>query len=496
MSELKETESRVFDLVLPAVAIRDLQLNDAAVTATAMPAVRQFPIPLPAELESPRGAPGARRWLTGLIASVLVTGLVTCAALGTSVSMSIAVVLVAPVIAYRTRGSLLRADRPALPRARRELVTVFAAVGLVVALGWGGRRELLTSAAMLAVVGLTLAVVISLSRLRVSVSRVLVVGDQAAISRAAMRWSGSRNVKVVGGVLNEGPGLGQTIVCGVPTVSGLDEVVHQAETCQADLVIVSPGWGVTGPDVRRLSWLLEHTRTGLAVVDALDSFAPHRIEVGRRGGATFVHLLPSRPAGPAQLVKVLVDRIAGLLLLTLLAPVIALLLLIVRVDSRGPGLFRQMRVGLDGRPFLLYKLRTMSVHAERERDALLGRDLGAGPLFKIPDDPRITRVGKWLRRTSLDELPQLLNVVRGEMSLVGPRPALPVEVAEYDDVELRRLAVRPGITGLWQIGGRSTLDWEASMALDLHYTDNWRPFDDVLICARTVSAVIKGRGAY
>ena len=117
-------------------------------------------------------------------------------------------------------------------------------------------------------------------------------------------------------------------------------------------------------------------------------------------------------------------------------------------------------------------------------------------MFKLHDDPRVTRVGHFLRRTSLDELPQLLNVVRGEMSLVGPRPALPVEVEEYDDVELRRLAVKPGMTGLWQVSGRSNLSWESGLAYDLHYADNWRLVDDALICLRTVDAVVRGNGAY
>jgi lipopolysaccharide/colanic/teichoic acid biosynthesis glycosyltransferase len=155
-----------------------------------------------------------------------------------------------------------------------------------------------------------------------------------------------------------------------------------------------------------------------------------------------------------------------------------------------------MRVGQDGKRFLIYKLRTMTVHAERDRAALEERNEGSGPLFKLHDDPRVTRVGRFLRRTSLDELPQLLNVVRGEMSLVGPRPALPVEVAEYDDVEQRRLAVKPGITGLWQVSGRSDLSWESGLAFDLHYADNWRLVDDAVICLRTVDAVVRGNGAY
>jgi lipopolysaccharide/colanic/teichoic acid biosynthesis glycosyltransferase len=195
-------------------------------------------------------------------------------------------------------------------------------------------------------------------------------------------------------------------------------------------------------------------------------------------------------------VKWTFDRLVGLVLLALVAPVLVVLALLIRADSPGPALFRQTRVGKDGRHFTLYKLRTMRSDAEAVRALLVDEDEGNGRLFKIHDDPRITRVGRLLRRASLDELPQLLNVVRGEMSLVGPRPALPEEVAEYDADERRRLAVRPGITGLWQVSGRSDLDWERSVDLDLHYTDNHRLVDDALIGVRTVGAVVGARGAY
>ena len=171
-------------------------------------------------------------------------------------------------------------------------------------------------------------------------------------------------------------------------------------------------------------------------------------------------------------------------------------MLVVRLDSAGPGLYRQVRIGRDGTSFVMYKLRTMTVGAEGELESLLARNEASGPLFKLHDDPRVTRVGSLLRRTSLDELAQLINVVRGEMSLVGPRPALPTEVALYDDVELRRLAVRPGITGLWQVSGRSDLSWDAGMSLDLQYADNWRIRGDASILARTFGAVLRRRGAY
>jgi lipopolysaccharide/colanic/teichoic acid biosynthesis glycosyltransferase len=168
----------------------------------------------------------------------------------------------------------------------------------------------------------------------------------------------------------------------------------------------------------------------------------------------------------------------------------------IRLEDGGPALFRQVRVGKDGRPFRLYKFRTMVPGAERQKAALKLHNEGAGVLFKIRGDPRVTKIGARLRRWSLDELPQLINVLLGQMSLVGPRPALPEEAARYGDYVRRRLAVRPGLTGLWQIHGRSDLPWEEAVRLDLRYVENWSLAFDLLILWKTWPAVARGRGAY
>jgi len=168
---------------------------------------------------------------------------------------------------------------------------------------------------------------------------------------------------------------------------------------------------------------------------------------------------------------------------------------VIRHDSPGPAVFRQTRVGLDGRPFTIFKFRTMRVDAETRLAALRSCDEGAGPLFKMAQDPRITRVGRNLRHTSIDELPQLINVVRGEMSLIGPRPSLPVETMSYDDWVGRRLHVKPGMTGAWQVGGRSNLSWTDSIRLDLDYVDNATLRDDLRIAVKTVRVVISRDGA-
>jgi exopolysaccharide biosynthesis polyprenyl glycosylphosphotransferase len=183
------------------------------------------------------------------------------------------------------------------------------------------------------------------------------------------------------------------------------------------------------------------------------------------------------------------------LLLTL--PVTLLLALAVRIDSPGPIIFRQTRVGVGGREFRIYKFRSMHVDAEARRDELRHANENAdGLLFKVREDPRVTRVGRWLRRLSLDEVPQLLNVIRGDMSLVGPRPPLPEEVQQYGTDVRRRLLVKPGLTGLWQVSGRSDLTWEEAVRLDLRYVENWSLTLDAMILWRTMFAVVRGSGAY
>ena len=192
----------------------------------------------------------------------------------------------------------------------------------------------------------------------------------------------------------------------------------------------------------------------------------------------------------------IVDRVLALVLVVCFLPLLAILALVVRLDSRGPAFFRQTRVGRDGATFTLLKLRTMTVDAEEVKQTLLELNEGNGVLFKMRNDPRITRVGRWLRASSLDELPQLWNVVLGDMSLVGPRPALPEEVAVYNELERRRLAVKPGVTGPWQVSGRSSLSRERSMQLDAGYADNWHPAGDARILLRTIDAVLLRRGAF
>ncbi len=214
-------------------------------------------------------------------------------------------------------------------------------------------------------------------------------------------------------------------------------------------------------------------------------------------GATLPGLVTRPGSPPRDVAKRAVDVGVSLVVLLVLAPLMLVLALLVHLTSEGPVLYRQVRVGRDGVPILVRKFRTMRVNAERQLHLVRHLDqTGAGPLFKARDDPRVTALGRLLRRSSLDELPQLLNVLGGSMSLVGPRPALPHEVATYSETERRRLAVRPGLTGLWQVSGRSPRGWREGVRLDLEYVERRSLGLDLWILLRTVPAVLLARGAF
>ena len=276
----------------------------------------------------------------------------------------------------------------------------------------------------------------------------------------------------------------------------MEQLAEQVSARQAELAVVLAGSGVDSALMRRMSWALEDADTSLALLSVLDCVAPHRIQTTQFAGTTLVHVAPGRPSLFVRAVKNVVDRLAALVLLIVLGPLILGLALLVRLESRGPGFFRQTRVGQDGTPFTMLKLRSMSDGAHGQRARLAALNERDGVLFKMRVDPRVTRVGRVLRRTSLDELPQLINVLRGDMALVGPRPALPEEVCQYDELARRRLAVRPGLTGLSQVSGRADLSYDSTIRLDVRYTDNWRLADDISISARTVKAVVSSRGAF
>ncbi|WP_093171075.1 sugar transferase [Sinosporangium album] len=323
--------------------------------------------------------------------------------------------------------------------------------------------------------------------------RVVAIGHRSATAELIKRFRRERyhGMDIVAVCL---PEHGHDEVEGVPVAGDFSDVPLAVAHLHADTVAVLACPELDGVALRRLAWRLEKTRTELVVAPALMEVAGPRTTIRPAAGLPLLHVEHPELAGGRQCAKNIFDRLVAGALLVLLAPLFAGLAVAVRASGAGPVLFQQTRVGRDGRLFTIYKFRTMWEDAEQRRVDLMSDE--GGVLFKIRDDPRVTPLGAYLRRYSLDELPQLINVLLGHMSLVGPRPPLPEEVARYGDDVRRRLLVRPGMTGLWQVSGRSDLSWEESVRLDLRYVENWSLMMDLQILWKTWSAVARGAGAY
>lgn len=404
-----------------------------------------------------------------------------------------------------------------------DVLRALAAVVAVVAIGCAalGVRLLggpfLAASAILVVGSLAVRVYVrrrlrALRQLGRATRRTLVVGPAASIAAAVDRFGrdGDRPLTVVAACVEDD---GTAPPATVPVVGRLekglpghdDEVRDEALIrsvresvlrVRARAVCVTPGSEFTGDRLRALSWTLADMGVDLVTDLGISDVATHRVGVGAMGSGMLLHVRHARPTGTRLVAKVVTDRLVATALLLLLSPLMAGIAAAVRLSGPGPVIYRQVRVGQDGLFFTMMKFRTMHVDADLRRAELLGEADGDGPMFKMRQDPRITGVGRLLRKYSLDELPQLINVVRGDMSLVGPRPALPEEVAAYDSVARRRLRAIPGMTGLWQVSGRSNLSWSETVRLDLRYVDNWSYGDDLQLLGRTAGAVVRSTGAY
>jgi exopolysaccharide biosynthesis polyprenyl glycosylphosphotransferase len=334
--------------------------------------------------------------------------------------------------------------------------------------------------------------------------RVVLVGPEAAINQMTRQLRSERyhGLGVVGACVparNRGPATAiQFSESGLPIFGSFDDVATAVRQSGADTVVALSCPELDGAALRRLAWRLETDDIDLVVASTLVDVAGNRTTLRPVDGLPLMHVEHPRLTGPSRVVKTAFDKVSAGLALILFSPVLLGLSLLIRYErgARGPALFKQVRVGKDGREFTIYKFRTMHVDAEERLAALRHLNQNDGVLFKMRDDPRVTRIGKILRKLSLDELPQLLNVIKGQMSLVGPRPPLASEVALYPEDMMRRLAVKPGMTGLWQVSGRSDLSWEESMRLDLRYVENWSLFGDLVILGRTCTAVLRSSGAY
>ncbi len=376
--------------------------------------------------------------------------------------------------------------------ARLEIARGFIVLALPLALllSWGGRY-----AARLRLR--------QLRRAGRAMDRVLVVGAAASLQplTAAMRRDPAAGLRVIGACLPADEAADPAIrrafaELGVPVVGDVDEVRSAVLHCDASSVAVVAG-DVGARTLRSLSWSLEDTGADLIVSSGLSEVVGQRVHVQSVAGAPLLRVDTPRYGGVRHAVKGVLDRTLAGVALLILSPLLITITALVRCTSRGPALFLQERVGRDGRTFRMVKFRSMRTSAEDDLVELREQNEAAdGLLFKIREDPRVTPVGRWLRRFSLDELPQLLNVLTGSMSLVGPRPPLPSEVARYQGDVRRRLLVKPGLTGLWQVSGRSDLSWEDAVRLDLHYVENWSLGLDLMLLVKTARAVVKATGAY
>ena len=283
---------------------------------------------------------------------------------------------------------------------------------------------------------------------------------------------------------------------GVPLLSDMDNVLQAVARSRADTVAVTSSHALGPRRLRELSWQMEHIEADMLVAPGLVEVAGPRLHIRPVTGLPLLHVEKPEFVGAKRVLKGVFDRAVSVFMLTLLAPLLFAVWVAIRVTSPGPGFFRQTRIGKDGKAFRIWKFRSMYTDAEARLADLTADSDGNEVLFKMKHDPRVTRVGAFLRKYSLDELPQLFNVVNGTMSLVGPRPPLPSEVQQYGYDVRRRLLVRPGLTGLWQVSGRSDLSWEESVRLDLRYVENWSFTTDLLIMWKTIWAVAGGSGAY
>lgn len=277
---------------------------------------------------------------------------------------------------------------------------------------------------------------------------------------------------------------------------GADAVGATASALRADTIVVASQPAGDPTFIKRLAWDVEGTAAEVVLSSRIADVAGPRMSLRPVEGMPLIHVKIPQFEGGAYLLKRGLDLCVATVALLAFAPVALVIAALIKVDDPGPVFFRQSRVGRDGREFRMLKFRSMRVDAEAQLAALREANDGAGPLFKLKDDPRVTRVGKILRRYSLDEVPQFWNVLIGEMSVVGPRPPLPDEVSTYDTAVSRRLYIKPGITGPWQVGGRSDLTWDESVRLDLRYVENWSVLGDLQLMWRTARVMIRPEGAY
>nr|MBC7244954.1 undecaprenyl-phosphate glucose phosphotransferase [Chloroflexota bacterium] len=386
----------------------------------------------------------------------------------------------------------------------RGLVTGVAAL-YVLSLGY---RAVLLSRLIPAYAGAMIGVLLTMSRaiekmiegqLRkrgYGVQRVLIVGA-GETGRTIMRNIVAQpelGYQVVGFV-DDKPERGNRDLGRFKGLGNTDQIPEIIKNYHVDTVLITLPW-LYYRKILGIMGQCERLRVSIKIVPDLFQISLSQVDIDDLGGIPLIGIKSVSIKGWNLALKRAIDIIFSLLFLILLSPLMLLIAVLIKLDSPGPIIFKQTRIGRGGRPFTVYKFRSMYHGAELEREALTNLNEATGPLFKIRDDPRRTMLGKFLRRSSLDELPQFYNVLKGEMSLVGPRPALPREVEQYQEWHKKRLETWPGLTGLWQVSGRSNLSFDDMVLLDIYYVENWSLWLDLKIALRTIPAIILGTGAY
>jgi exopolysaccharide biosynthesis polyprenyl glycosylphosphotransferase len=330
----------------------------------------------------------------------------------------------------------------------------------------------------------------------IGVARAIIVGA-GEVGRTVMRTMVAHpdlGYQIVGFV-DDDPAKGTTDIGRFKGLGSLDNLAILVQDEAIDEVIITLPWQYHRK-IMAIMAQCERENVRARIVPDLFQMTLSRMSITEMAGIPLIGVRQARISPFTRFLKRAIDFVFSLLVLILFAPLMGLIALAVKLGSPGPVLFRQARVGKGGKPFTVYKFRSMKIGAEEQKDLLRDLNEAAGPIFKIKDDPRVTRVGRWLRRFSLDELPQFYNVLRGDMSIIGPRPPLAEEVAEYQSWHMRRLETAPGITGLWQVSGRSELPFDEMALLDIYYIEQWSPGLDVQILLRTIPTILFGDGAY
>lgn len=356
--------------------------------------------------------------------------------------------------------------------------------------------------------GAVIVILLSLSRLikniwlrhlrrrGIGVARAIIVGA-GEVGRTVMRTMVAHpnlGYEIVGFV-DDDPAKGSTDIGRFKGLGSLDNLAVLAQDEAIDEVIITLPWQYHRK-IMAIMAQCERENVRARIVPDLFQMALSRMSITEMAGIPLIGVRQVRISPFTRFLKRAIDVAFSLLVLIFSAPLMALIALAIKLDSPGPVFFRQGRMGKGGRPFTVYKFRSMMIGADEQKELLRDLNEANGPIFKIKDDPRVTRVGRWLRRFSLDELPQFYNVLRGDMSIIGPRPPLPEEVSQYQPWHMRRLEIAPGITGLWQVSGRSELPFDEMALLDIYYVEQWSPALDLKILLRTIPTILFGDGAY